>query len=46
MTPAMTSFHATLQELFDHAIALHQAGDLAEANRPQMLCSSCDHRCL
>jgi tetratricopeptide (TPR) repeat protein len=33
MTAAMSSSRATLQELFDQAIALHQGGDLAGAER-------------
>jgi tetratricopeptide (TPR) repeat protein len=33
MTAAMNSSRATLQELFDQAIALHQGGDLAGAER-------------
>jgi tetratricopeptide (TPR) repeat protein len=31
MTAVMTTHHAHLQDLFDQAIALHQAGDLAQA---------------
>jgi tetratricopeptide (TPR) repeat protein len=33
MTAGMNSSRATLQELFDQAIALHQSGDLAAAER-------------
>ncbi len=33
MTPGMSSSRATLQELFDQAIALHQGGNLAGAER-------------